>query len=276
MMNRMRWRRRSQVLLVTGGSGFVGRHLVERAAQDDWQVVAPASAAMDVTRADLVTREIETWRPHAVVHLACRKDDRRSIVDGSRIVARAAAGVGARLVHLSTDVVFGGRPTPYTEADPVSPVSDYGAWKADAEAEVAGIDPGAVLVRTSLVYGTEHHGHVERDVERVLSGRSDTAYFTDEVRCPVHAGDLAAALSALAARREVSGPLHVAGPEAVDRATFARLVARRLASPAVAERLPTTTRAAAGLQRPGIVVLDCSRAASLGITCRPVSQVLGP
>ncbi|CAB4574008.1 MAG: sugar nucleotide-binding protein [Actinobacteria bacterium] len=274
MMSSMRWRRSGRLLLVTGGSGFVGRHLVERAARDDWQVIAPPSGAMDVTRADLVAREIGTWRPHAVVHLAYRKDDRRNIVDGSRNVARAAGDVGARLVHVSTDVVFGGRPTPYTEADPVSPITDYGEWKAEAEVEVARTHPGAAIVRTSLVYGSEQYGHVERDVEQVLAGRSTTAYFTDEVRCPVAADDLAAALSALAARAEVTGPLHVAGPEAVDRATLARLVARRLGAGAAAERLPTTTLAATGLRRPGVVMLDCSRAAALGITCRPVSQVL--
>lgn len=273
-MSSMRWRRSGRLLLVTGGSGFVGRHLVERAARDDWQVIAPPSRTMDITRADQVAREIENWRPHAVVHLAYRKDDRRTIVDGSRVVARAAATAGARLVHVSTDVVFGGRPTPYTEADPVSPITDYGAWKAEAEVEVAQTHPAAVLVRTSLVYGSEQLGHVERDVEQVLAGRSTTAYFTDEVRCPVAADDLAAALSALAARPEVTGPLHVAGPEAVDRATLARLVARRLGAGAAAERLPTTTLAATGLRRPGVVVLDCSRAAALGITCRPVSQVL--
>ena len=261
-------------MLVTGGTGFVGRHLVERAGRADWQVVAPPSASVDIVRPDAIARAIENWRPTAVVHLAYRKDDPLVIVGGSRNVARAAAAVGARLVHLSTDVVFGGRPTPYTETDAPTPMTDYGVWKAEAEAAVAECHPGAVVVRTSLVYGTAISGHVERDVEAVLAGRSSMAFFTDEVRCPVHADDLADAIVQLAGRHDVAGPLHVAGPEAVDRATFARLVARRLGAGAAADRLPTSSLAATGLRRPGVVVLDTARAASLGIRCRAVSDVL--
>lgn len=263
-------------MFVTGGAGFVGRHLVERAALADWQVVAPPSRTVDIVRPDAVVRAIESWRPQAVVHLAYRKDDPLNIVGGSRNVARAAAAVGARLVHLSTDVVFGGRPTPYTEADEPTPITDYGSWKAEAETAVAEVHPSAVLVRTSLVYGTAQTGHAERDVEAVLAGRSSMAFFTDEVRCPVHADDLADAIVHLADRADVSGPLHVAGPEAVDRAAFARLIARRLGVGSAADRLPTASLADTGLRRPGVVMLDSTRAASIGIRCRPVSEVLRP
>jgi hypothetical protein len=68
-------------------------------------------------------------------------------------------------VHLSTDVVFGGRPLPYTEADTPDPITDYGRWKTEAEAQVTAAHPGAILVRTSLIYGTEHLAPVQRDVE---------------------------------------------------------------------------------------------------------------
>lgn len=252
----------------------MGRHLLERASEDGWQVVAPPSKALDITRADHVADEIANWRPTTVVHLAYRKGDRQNIVQGSRNVAAAAAAVGAHLVHLSTDVVFGGRPQPYTEWDPPSPIEDYGRHKAEAEAAVAAVHPTAVLVRTSLVYGTRHLAVPQLDVQQVLAGRSSMRFFTDEVRCPVHGDDLAAAVSALARRPDVTGPLHVAGPQAVDRATFARLIARWLGAGAEADALPTASIQDTGVVRPGVVVLDVARAAGLGITCRPVSDVL--
>ena len=49
-------------------------------------------------------------------------------------------------------------------------------------------------------------------------------FYDDEIRCPVQVDDLAAALVELAATAH-HGPLHVAGADAVDRATFARLIA---------------------------------------------------
>ncbi|MEX2627094.1 MAG: hypothetical protein WD225_09420, partial [Ilumatobacteraceae bacterium] len=93
-------------------------------------------------------------------------------------------------------------------------------------------------------------------------------FFTDEVRCFTHVDDVAAAIAALAGRPDVRGLLHVVAPDPVDRATFARRVARSLGrDPA---DVPTATIAHSGLERPGRVVLDATSAASLGITCRPL------
>jgi dTDP-4-dehydrorhamnose reductase len=127
-------------------------------------------------------------------------------------------------------------------------------------------------VRTSLIYGTDHLAPTQLEVRAAVTGRSSMSYFSDEVRCPVHAADLADAIGHLAARRDVVGPLHVAGPEAVDRPTFARLIARWMGhDPSL---LRTSTIAESGMVRPGRVVLDVSDAAALGIHCRPVSEVL--
>ncbi len=262
-------------MLVTGGSGFLGRHLVGSAAARDWEFLAPPSRTLDITNAEQVAAACREWKPTAVVHLAYRKDEQRNIVQGSANVARAAAAVGARLVHMSSDVVFGGRPEPYTESDTPTPVTDYGAWKVEAEKAVAAALPSAVLVRTSLIYGTDRLATIQRDVELALDGRTSMSFFTDEVRCPVHASDLARAVSLLADRRDISGPLHVAGPGAVDRATFARLIARWLgASPEQVAALRTSTIAASGLSRPACVVLDTQRADALGLACRSVSEIL--
>jgi dTDP-4-dehydrorhamnose reductase len=93
------------------------------------------------------------------------------------------------------------------------------------------------------------------------------------VRCPVNADDLARVVAQLAGRRDITGPLHVAGPEALDRASFARLIARSLGhDPSV---LRTSTIAESGQLRPSHVVLDTTQATELGMGCRSVSEVLG-
>jgi dTDP-4-dehydrorhamnose reductase len=259
-------------MFVTGGNGFVGRHLVGGKATTHWQVVAPPSTQLDVRRREQVLDEVAEWRPAVVVHLAFRRDDPQAIVTASANVATAAAAVGARLIHLSTDVVFGGRPAPYDESDIPTPITDYGRWKATAEAEVMRACPGAVVVRTSLVYGTSRLAPVQLDVQQAVAGRSSMRFFTDEVRCPVHADDLASAIDVLARHPDIVGPLHVAGPEAIDRASLARLIARWSGHDPSA--VQTSTIAESGQRRPARVVLDVELAASLGITCRPVSEVL--
>ena len=268
----MRWNRRQKLLFVTGASGLLGRHLGAVVGEQQWETIAPTSRMLDVRDAARVDEQIREWKPRAVVHLAYRRDDPRVIVDGSANVARAAAAVGARLVHLSTDVVFGGRPTPYTETDTPDPVSDYGRWKAQAEHAVLEACPQAVLVRTSLIYATDGPCPLVDDVAAALTGRSPVRFFTDEVRCPVHATDLARAVTALADRPDIAGPLHLAGPEALSRADIAARVARWLRLDPF--RVPRASLADSGLVRPGVLVLDSRRATALGFRCRTMDEAL--
>ncbi len=227
---------------------------------------------MDIRDADRVRSTITEWKPKCVVHLAYRNDDRRTIVDGSRNVAEAAAACGARLIHLSTDVVFAGRAAPYVESDPTFAITDYGKWKAEAESAVTKACPTAVLVRTSLMYATQSMAPVQLAVEQALKGETSTTFFTDEFRCPTHAADVAAACGALASMPQVTGALHVVAPEVLSRVDLAAAIATWLGlNPA---RLRTSSLAASGLVRPGRLALDPSLAESLSIRCRPIGEAL--
>lgn len=261
-------------MLVIGSNGFLGRHLATAFGATDLQLLMPPSTMLDVRDRARVVDEVTGWRPSAVVNLAYRRDDRRTIVDGGRNVAEAAATCGARLVHLSTDLVFGGRSHPYTEADRPDPVMPYGEMKARAEAAVLSACPTAVVIRTSLLYGTDLPAPWQTDVERAIDGTAPMTFFTDEVRCPAHATDVAAAIVRLLDLRHVHGPLHVAGSEAMSRATIAAAHARWAGVDAAALR--TGAIAESGQRRPGRVVLDTAAAASLGLRCRPMSEWLRP
>lgn len=259
------------MILVTGGTGFLGRHLLRSDARRQWQFVAPPSSMLDITNERRVMEEIGEWRPSTIIHLAYRRD-RESIVPASASIARAAAKVRARLIHFSTDIVFPGGTIDYDEDALPRPAVDYGRWKAEAEREVADALPNALIVRTSLMYGTEIRSPIQQDVADAIEGRSPMTFFTDEYRCPAHATDVAAAVLDLVRRTDVTGILHIAGPEAVSRADFARATARWLGlDPG---RLRTSTIAESGLSRPARVVLDTSKAASLGIRCRTVDEAL--
>ena len=259
-------------MFVTGGRGLLGRHLQRSHAIEKWELIAPGSRALDIRHRERVIDEITEWKPKCVVHLAYRNDDRRTIVDGSRNVAEAAAACGARLIHLSTDVVFAGRAAPYVESDPTFAITEYGKWKAEAEAVVTAACPTAVLVRTSLLYATDSLSPMQLDVQRALRGESVMSFFTDEYRCPSHAADVAAACGALASMPHITGPLHVAGPQVLSRVEIATAIAQWLGlNPAM---LRTASLADSGLVRPARIALDVTKAASLGIHCRPMSSAL--
>ncbi len=147
-------------LLVTGGrTGYLGRHVVAAAAQHD--VVAVGSADADVRDPAAVDALVDRHRPDAVVHTAYVQSDPEVTGAGAVHVARAAARVGARLVLVSSDVVFGGRPVPYDESATPDPVSAYGEAKVLAETAALASGEDVVVARTSLILGDGASQHEE-------------------------------------------------------------------------------------------------------------------
>ncbi len=258
--------RQRRLLFVTGGRGFLGRHIVGGPATDGWEVVAPDSRALDLRNRSSVIQTIGDWAPTAIIHTAYRMNDRPSTVDATRNVAEAAVATGARLIHLSTDMVFAGGMSRFTESDRPNPMNEYGRQKVDSELIVSTICPDSVTVRTSLLIGRSVLSPHEVAVRAAIEGRTQMAFFEDEIRCPVLVDDLAATIVELVHRREISGLLHLAGPEGMSRAQLAMAIARRHGWDT--ERLRFSTLAESGLDRPARLVLDSSIARSHGLAVR--------
>jgi dTDP-4-dehydrorhamnose reductase len=276
-------------LLVTGASGYLGRVVAQRAAAEGWEVVgtyasrAPSAAggrtvALDVRDAGAVGALLDAEAPDAVVHTAYlqRGPAAHAVnADGAAHVAAAARAAGARLVHVSSDAIFrGDGDRPLVEEDPADPVTEYGATKAAAEPAVTAAHPGALLVRTSLIYGGPGHApspHEELALAVARGEREGVAFFTDEIRSPIQVDDLAAALVELAASATPAGPLHVGGADPVSRLAFAQLI--------VASRGGhggRLTGRPAPPDRPRNCPLDSTRArALLRVRLRGVHEVLG-
>lgn len=229
---------RQKTLLITGGSGYLGRHLTAKAVeafevfttystQAD-QIKAGHPLPLDLTDREAVLRLIADLTPQAIIHTAAinpgRGGDevmRRVNVDGSRYVAEGAAAAGARLVHVSTDVVHDGRHPPYADEARPTPLNEYGRSKAAAEAVVAEITPQAAIVRTSLIYGlTEMDRGTEGFVKRLEAGLP-LVLFSDVIRQPVWVDSLAEALLKLV-EINFAGILNVAGRQALTREDFGR------------------------------------------------------
>ncbi len=271
-------------LLVTGGSGFLGSELVRQARDGGWEVSAtyrsqPVEGAvpLDITDEGAVEALVARICPDVVVHTAYVLSGPALwpiTAEGAAVVARACQRHGARLAYLSTDLVFDGRRGAYTEADPPRPVIAYGEAKAAAERLVAAACPGALVVRTSLLLDSSLGlGPQETRPLECARGELDMGFFTDEWRTPVSVRDLAAALLEAAGRPELTGLLHIAGPDKLNRLELAQLVcARHGVDPA---GLRGALSADLAGERPRDVSLDSSLAASVLTTrIRGIREVL--
>lgn len=264
-------------LLVTGAGGQLGRAL----ARLEPDAVLLDRGALDVLDPSAVTEVIGGCRPLVVVHAAAwtRVDDaegdpegaHRVNVEGTRSVAEAAAGVGALLVYVSTDYVFSGdRAGPYREGDATGPRSVYGRTKLAGEAEAAAF-ARHLVVRTSWVFG-EGHNFV-RSILRAAATRDELAVVDDQRGLPTYALDLAGGILALV-EAGAESLFHLAGGgEPGSWADLAEAALAAAGSPARVRRVSTAEyfagRSTPVAPRPSSSVLDCSRAASLGVTLRP-------
>jgi dTDP-4-dehydrorhamnose reductase len=244
-------------LLITGGSSYLGRHLVPIAGvqhevrytyyQNDLmgtQGKLPSQGRgqelrgtqegesggeregerawrLDFRDGAAVRQVVTEWRPEVIIHLAGsnRSPDMTAVIEqGASNVAAAAALVDARLIHLSSDVVFDGRHAPYRESDPPNPIHEYGRAKAAAEAIVARY-PNHVIVRTSLIYGRRLMDRSTEWIVAALREGRPVTLFDNQWRNPVWARTLSLACLELA-QLDYRGILHVAGRQAMTRADF--------------------------------------------------------
>jgi dTDP-4-dehydrorhamnose reductase len=276
-----------QRLLITGGTGYLGSELIRQALGQGWDVGATSFSSLpsdpevawqqlDIRDEPAVAAALDSWQPDVVIHTAYRQrgpDLWSTSAEGAGVIARAARKAGARLIHMSSDALFDGmRAGSYTEQDDPSPITPYGEAKAAAERLVAEAHPAALIVRTSLIYGGAWPGPHEQLVLDALSGQADIAFFTDELRCPIMVGDLAAALLELAPT-DRAGRLHIAGSDLVSRYEFAQLVAAAHGQDPA--QLRAAESATSSMQRPRNCALDISLARQLLRTrLRGVREVL--
>jgi nucleoside-diphosphate-sugar epimerase len=206
-------------ILITGGNGFVGRHLVTalQGRGDRVRVLAlPGEDAGWLERRGVAVHRGDVRAPEslagpvrgadAVLHLAAMMDVWRPIEDyravnvtGTENIARAALRAGVRrFVHMSSSSVYGmalGRPA--DESFPLAPFPDpYPVTKAEGDLAVQRMIAEdrlpAVIVRPDQIFGPGDHLHFGRMADRLRSGRGivvgrgDNAmpfvYVTDVVR----------------------------------------------------------------------------------------------
>ena len=276
-------------LLITGVSGYLGAALAAAAqAAGGWETtgayfshVPPNSTCalrqLDLRDAAAVEAAFAAIRPDSVIHTACSNHDDENvsaILPAAENLASACRAYGARLVHVSTDLVFDGEQSPYSDDKAPSPITPYGAAKAEAEAAIKRQCASAAIGRPSLIWSLDP---LDRQTAWLVEGvrrGTPVTLFTDEIRCPVYLPDLAAALLELAARPEVGGPLNLAGRQALSRWDFGLRLLQAIGLE-IGTNVRSGTVAASGLVRARKLELAGRRAEQLLATrLRGVDQVL--
>jgi dTDP-4-dehydrorhamnose reductase len=266
-------------ILVTGASGRLGGHMLEKLAGRGHLVAAWSGATgggrfgFPLRRVDLgdplaVQAAIGQANPDVVIHagaMSSADSVRREPALARKVNVRATEVLSAwcgehrrRLLFASTDLVFDGTKSWYREGDAAVPILEYGRTKLAAEALVLTNCRGLV-VRLSLLYGTSsgaRPSYFDQAIDALRLGTPQT-FFQDEFRTPLDYRTAAEILVRLA-ESDATGIIHAGGPERVSRLELMLRAARALGADATLLRGNCRTDTSVDERRPADVSLDTS------------------
>lgn len=273
--------------LLLGARGQLGSDLARVLGGAD--LVALGRPELDVTDAAALARAVADVAPAVILNGTAfnRVDDAEAdpapafAVNAVAVhhLARLAARHGARLVHFSTDYVFGGAgPGPYTEDAAPAPLSAYGVSKLAGEWCVRSAGPRHLVIRSSGLYGVAGSrgkgGNFVETMLRLAHEQKPIRVVDDQVLSPTYTADLAEAVVRLLAADPPGGVYHLTNGGACSWFEFARRIFDLCD---LRPDLAATSSAAFGARarRPSNSVLVSTRLETLGLApLRPWPEAL--
>ena len=195
--------------------------------------------ALSLENDEQLTRELFDQWPDAIVNCAAvsspdavnlsPENAKLVNVGGAHRLASIASHIGARFIHISTDMVFDGKKSPYRSTDVPNPLSEYGKQKLEAEKKVLSVsEENIVVLRITLINGNSPSGKRSQH-EKILRGLAEQktlTFFDDEIRQPCSSENTGDAVVELLERPQLNGLFHWAGTEEVSRYELATRILR--------------------------------------------------
>jgi dTDP-4-dehydrorhamnose reductase len=232
-------------ILVIGGSGFIGSHVLGYLSTHDnavgtffsnAQIAIPGCdfEPMDVRNRTSVMEMVDRIKPTIIIQVCGTKsiefcqanpgEARMVHTEGTRNVVEACLRYGIRLAYVSTDCIFDGNKSSYTEEDPTRPFNVYGRVKRDGEEIIQNSGLNAIVIRTSLLFGWRRNscqvGNFVISVYDTLKSRGSFDAPINLFNTPLEISPAAQSIAELSLSR-YQGIFHVAGNTRISRYDFA-------------------------------------------------------
>jgi dTDP-4-dehydrorhamnose reductase len=200
-------------VLITGANGQLGTDLCR--ALRFLQIIPLTHNDIEIADMNSVKQVLYKYKPDIIINTAayvrvdeCENNQEKAFqinALGARNVAVIAQQVGAKLIHISTDYVFGGegepRTTSYTEFDMPIPVSVYGKSKLAGENFIHDFCQKYFIIRTSGLFGVAgasgKGGNFVETILKLAQQREQLKVVNDQVLSPTYTKDLAQKLCQL-------------------------------------------------------------------------------
>ena len=231
-------------VVLFGARGFIGRAIEARLRVDGVAALAVPSSDIDLTASASVGRIAALLRPtDAVVMLSALTPDKgrdvatlmKNLAMMQHLCAALEQTGCTHLVYFSSDAVYDTAVARVTEALPASPQDLYGTMHRTREIMAAGIKAPLLVLRPTLVYGTDdtHNAYGPNRFRRMVQKDGKITLFGggEEMRDHVHVDDVAA-LTVRCLLHQSAGVLNIATGISTPFRGVAELVAQQFKSKA--------------------------------------------
>ena len=264
-------------ILLTGANGQLG-HELQKELTGNAFVFADRFELRDLNLAQKIIEQRSDIIIHAAAYTdvdGCERDPDTAFqvnAQGTRVIADAAAKIGARLVYISTDYVFDGtKSDPYIESDSVNPLNVYGRSKLQGEEAVFTACSESLVVRTSWLYGA-HRKNFVKTILQLAAKQPEIRVVSDQHGSPTYTRELAVVIAGLL-RHGAQGIVHAGGEGGCSWHEFASAILEEAGIRC--RNVPITTAEACRLApRPRYSVLSTDRLRSYGLRLSPWRSAL--
>lgn len=236
------------MVLITGILGQLGFDLAKELDKRGVEYVAPSLEELELTTEAGSKNFILEKKPDIIAHCAAYTavDKAESEAElaitingmGTRWVAEAAREVGAKMIYISTDYVFGGDgKIPYEVNDEKKPVNVYGRSKLLGEDAVNAIVEKHFIVRTSWVFGINGHNFI-KTMLKLAEMKDKINVVNDQIGSPTYTVDLAKLLADMMAT-EKYGIYHATNEGFCSWAEFTREIFKQAGLTVEVDGIPT-------------------------------------
>ena len=262
--------------MVLGGTGQLGRMVIDRLVESNMAFIAPIRSEIDVCDEKAVLRLAEIHGVKIIVNCAAWtavdlaethvEDALRINADAPHSLARVSLKTGCKVIHISTDYVFDGEASrPYKTKDHANPRNRYGQSKLLGELAITSLPLGtSSVIRTSWLYSRYRSSFVKTMTSRALRGERVNVV-NDQVGQPTSAFDLSLLVYQVSQLRHFPTILHGSNTGATTWFDLTRTIYEFLGCDLSLVAAITTESLSLPAYRPRYTVLDHSEFSQFGL-----------
>jgi len=187
-------------ILVLGGKGQVGSVLAVSNLNKRYSCFFPSKSELDITNSKQLLKTIQKYTPDVIINCAALTDvdfceenpeiaKKINLLPITDLVS-FQNDLNFKLIQISSDYVFSGNESPYSESSKLNPVNHYGESKALADYELISKSKNYLIIRPSRIFSSFGKNFF-LIFKKILKENKEIKLVNDELSCPTYARSLA-------------------------------------------------------------------------------------